>query len=297
MSALPHPAAAPRIRVGFIGLGSQGAPIARRIIEAGFPVTLWARRPATLEQFAGTHATTADSPAKLAAASDIIGLCVRDDADVAEVTGGPDGVLAGLRPDAVIAVHSTVHPDTCRRLAEQAASAGAHVVDAPVSGGSPAAEAGRLLVMVGGDDATVARCAPVFATFGDPVAHLGPLGSGQVTKLLNNAAFTAHLGLAADLLALGNTLGLDRGRLAEVVLHGSGRSFALDRVASAGGTLDRIAAHAGHLLDKDVRLLIELVNAADASSANAATSASGTLLATAADALAQMRPTLDATKR
>jgi 3-hydroxyisobutyrate dehydrogenase len=283
MSALPHPAAAPRVRVGFIGLGSQGAPIARRIIEAGFPVTLWARRPATLEQFAGTHATTADSPAKLAAASDIIGLCVRDDADVAEVTGGPDGVLAGLRPDAVIAVHSTVHPDTCRRLAEQAASAGAHVVDAPVSGGSPAAEAGRLLVMAGGDDATV--------------AHLGPLGSGQVTKLLNNAAFTAHLGLAADLLALGNTLGLDRGRLAEVVLHGSGRSFALDRVASAGGTLDRIAAHAGHLLDKDVRLLIELVNAADASSANAATSASGTLLTTAADALAQMRPTPDATKR
>ena len=297
MSASPHPAAAPRIRVGFIGLGSQGAPIARRIIEAGFPVTLWARRPATLERFAGTHATTADSPAKLAATSDLVALCVRDDADVAEVTGGPDGVLAGLRPGTVVAVHSTVHPDTCRRLAEQAASAGAHVVDAPVSGGSPAAEAGRLLVMVGGDDATVARCSPVFATFGDPVVHLGPLGSGQLTKLLNNAAFTAHLGLAADLLALGKTLGLDRGRLAEVVLHGSGRSFALERVGSAGGTLERIAAHAGHLLDKDVRLLIELVNAADARSAGAATSASGTLLATAADALAQMRPTLDATKR
>lgn len=297
MSASPHPAAAPRIRVGFIGLGSQGAPIARRIVDAGFPVTLWARRPAALEQFADTHATTADSPAKLAAASDIVGLCVRDDADVAEVTGGPDGVLAGLRPGAIIAVHSTVHPDTCRLLAEQAASAGVGVVDAPVSGGRPAAEAGRLLVMVGGDDATVARCAPVFATFGDPVVHLGPLGSGQVAKLLNNAAFTAQLGLAADLLALGKTLGVDEGQLAEVVLHGSGRSFALDRVASAGGTLDRIAAHAGHLLDKDVRLLIDLVNAADAKSANAATSASGTLLATAADALTQMRPTLDAAKR
>jgi 3-hydroxyisobutyrate dehydrogenase len=296
MSASPHPVAAPRVRVGFIGLGSQGAPIARRIVDAGFPVTLWARRPASLERFADTHATIAGSPAKLAAASDIVGLCVRDDADVAEVTGGPDGVLAGLRPGAVIAVHCTVHPDTCRRLAEQAASAGAHVVDAPVSGGSPAAEAGRLLVMVGGDDATVTRCAPVFATFGDPVVHLGPLGSGQVTKLLNNAAFTAHLALAADLLALGKSLGVEPGRLAEVVQHGSGRSFALDRVASAGGTLDRIGAHAGHLLDKDVRLMIDLVNAADARSANAATSASGALLATAADALARMRPTFDATK-
>jgi 3-hydroxyisobutyrate dehydrogenase len=290
MSAAPAPTAPSRIRVGFIGLGSQGAPIARRIVDAGLPVTLWARRPATLEPFAGTHASIAGSPAQLAATSDIVGLCVRDDADVAAVTGGPGGVLAGLRPGAVIVVHSTVHPDTCRRLAGPAAAAGAHVVDAPVSGGKPAADAGRLLVMVGGDDAAVARCAPVFATFGDPVLHLGPLGSGQVAKLLNNAAFTAHLGLAASLLALGESLDVDPARLAEVVLHGSGRSFALERVASAGGTLDRIAAHAGDLLAKDVGLVTDLLPAGPGASGPAG----GVLLAAARDALARMRVRLPA---
>jgi len=289
MNPDPSPAAPARIRVGFIGLGSQGAPMARRIIDAGFPVTLWGRRPATLEPFAGTHATVAGSPAELAAACDLVCLCVRDDADVEAVTGGPDGVLAGLRPGGVIAVHSTVHPDTCRRLAAGAAACDGRVVDAPVSGGLPAAEAGRLLVMVGGDEATVAYCRPVFASYGDPVVHLGPLGAGQVTKLLNNAAFTAHLGIAASLLALGRAFDVDPGRLGEVLLHGSGRSFALERVAAAGGTLDRIAGHAGPLLDKDVRLVIDLVNAADASTVNEATTAGDTLLTAARDALASMR--------
>jgi 3-hydroxyisobutyrate dehydrogenase len=164
-------------------------------------------------------------------------------------------------------------------------------VDAPVSGGKPAANAGRLLVMVGGDDAAAARCAPVFATFGDPVVHLGPLGSGQVAKLLNNAAFTAHLGLAASLLTLGESLDVDPKRLAEVVLHGSGRSFALERVASAGGTLDRIAAHAGALLAKDVRLVTDLLESRGPVDGPAGSPAdSGVLLAAALDALARMRP-------
>jgi 3-hydroxyisobutyrate dehydrogenase len=133
-------------RVGFIGLGSQGGPMARRIIEAGYPVTLWARRPATLEPFADTNAKTAGSPAELAAASDLVCVCVRDDADTEEVV---DAVLGGLAAGGVIAVHSTVHPDTCRRLAERAQAGGVRLIDAPVSGGAPAAEAGRLLVMAG----------------------------------------------------------------------------------------------------------------------------------------------------
>jgi 3-hydroxyisobutyrate dehydrogenase len=273
-------------RVGFIGLGSQGGPMARRIIEAGYPVTLWARRPATLEPFADTAAKTADSPAELAAASDLVCVCVLSDADTEEVV---DALLDGLAASGVIAVHSTVHPDTCRRLAARAAVRGVRLIDAPVSGGGPAAEAGRLLVMAGGDEETVDFCRPVFASFANPVVYLGPVGSGQVTKLLNNAAFTAHLGIAASLLALGRAFDVDSGRLGEVLLHGSGRSFALERVAAAGGTLDRIAGHAGPLLDKDVRLVIDLVNAADASTMNEATTAGDTLLTAARDALASMR--------
>jgi 3-hydroxyisobutyrate dehydrogenase-like beta-hydroxyacid dehydrogenase len=276
------------LRVGFIGLGSQGAAMARRIIGAGYPTTLWARRPGTLEPFAGTGARPAGSPAELAAASDLVCVCVRDDADVEAVV---DAVLGGLAAGGVIAVHSTVHPDTCRRLAERAQASGVGLIDAPVSGGGPAAEAGRLLVMVGGDDETVQRCRPVFASYGDPVVHLGPVGAGQVTKLLNNAAFTAHLGVAASLLALGQSLGVDQLRLADVISHGSGDSFALQRVASAGGTVARIGEHAGHLLRKDVRLIAEVAAAAPAAADGAGqrpADCGDTLLAAADAALALM---------
>jgi 3-hydroxyisobutyrate dehydrogenase len=253
---------APLMRVGFIGLGSQGGPMARRIVGAGYPVTLWARRPATLEPYADTSAKVAGSPAELAAASDLVCICVVSDADVEEVLAGAHGVLAGLGSGSVVAVHSTVHPDTCRRLAGRAASAGARLVDAPVSGGGPAAAEGRLLVMAGGEAETVEFCRPVFATYGDPVVHLGPVGSGQLTKLLNNLLFTANLGTAAGALTLGQGLGIDPRRLADVICHGSGSSFALERVTAAGGTLDRIAAHAGPLLAKDARLVADVAAAA-----------------------------------
>ena len=239
--------------------------MARRIAEAGFPVTLWARRPASLEPFADLGVKVASSPAELAAVSDLVCVCVVSDADVEEVLTRPDGALAGLGSGGVVAVHSTVHPDTCRRLAVLAGAQGGALVDAPVSGGGPAAAAGRLLVMAGGDPAVVEHCRPVFAAYGDPVVYLGPVGSGQVTKLLNNLLFTAHLATASSVLELGRSLEVDAGRLAEVIGHGSGASFALARIADAGGTLDRIGAYAGPLLQKDVRLVAELAGAAGAS--------------------------------
>ena len=268
------------MRVGFIGLGSQGAPMARRIVDAGYPVTLWARRPATLEPFADTPAKLAGSPADLAASSDLVCICVVGDADVEQVVAGERGVLAGLGAAGVIAVHSTVHPDTCRRLAGRAEAQGMRLIDAPVSGGGPAAAEGRLLVMAGGDAETVAYCRPVLATYGDPVVHLGPVGSGQLTKLLNNLLFTAHLATAASALTLGQALGVDPGRLADVMSHGSANSFALARIGDAGGTLDRIAAFAGPLLQKDVRLMAEIAAAAGATA--------GAVMTAADDALALM---------
>jgi 3-hydroxyisobutyrate dehydrogenase-like beta-hydroxyacid dehydrogenase len=268
----------PLPRVGFIGLGSQGAPMARRITEAGYPVTLWARRPASLEPFADTAADAAVSPAELAAASDLVCVCVVSDADVEEVVAGERGVLAGIAADGVIAVHSTVHPGTCRRLAGQAEARGVRLIDAPVSGGGPAAAEGRLLVMAGGEPGAVEFCRPVFATYADPVLHLGPVGSGQLAKLLNNVLFTAHLATAASVLALGQALDVDPCRLAEVISHGSGSSFALARIADAGGTLDRIASYAGPLLEKDVRLMADIADAA-AAKAGAAMAAADAALA------------------
>ncbi len=250
------------MRVGFIGLGSQGGAMARRIVEGGFPTTLWARRAASLEPYADTAAEIADSPAALAAASDLVCLCVVGDDDVREVATGPDGVLAAMAAGSILAVHSTVHPDTCRALAELAAPLDISVIDAPVSGGGPAASAGKLLVMVGGAKEAVERARPVFETYASPVVHLGEIGSGQSAKLLNNLLFTANLATAHGALRLGADLGLDPGRLGEVITHGTADSFALGRIVAAGGTLDRLAAHAGDLLRKDVGLVAALAEAA-----------------------------------
>jgi 3-hydroxyisobutyrate dehydrogenase len=241
------------MRVGFIGLGSQGAPMARRIVDGGFELTLWARRPASLQPYADTAAKTAGSPAELAAASDLVCLCVVGDDDVREVLYGDTGVLAGLAPGALIAIHSTVHPDTCREIAEKAVAQNVSVIDAPVSGGAPAVEQGKLLVMVGGAESDVEKARPVFATYADPIVHLGPLGSGQVTKILNNLLFTANLGSALSTLELGESLGIPRVRLAEVLNGGSATSKALGSISMFGGTVEGLAPIAGALLQKDVR--------------------------------------------
>ncbi|MGV0745944.1 NAD(P)-dependent oxidoreductase [Mycolicibacterium sp. XJ870] len=252
------------MRVGFIGLGSQGAPMARRIVEGGYETTLWARRPASVEPFADTAAKVAGSPAELAAASDLVCLCVVGDDDVRQVLDGENGVLAGLAPGGIIAIHSTVHPDTCRAIAEQAGAQGVSVIDAPVSGGGPAVEAGTLLVMVGGDDDVVERVRPVFATYADPIVHLGGIGSGQVAKILNNLLFSANLGAAMSAIELGEALGVPRDALCEVITRGSATSKALNSIAMFGGTLDNLAPIAGALLQKDCRHAASLADTAEA---------------------------------
>lgn len=244
-------------RVGFVGLGSQGAPMARRIVDSGFPLTLWARRPTSLEPFAETSAAVAPSLGELGAASDVVGVCVVADRDVEEVLLGAQGVLAGMSPGGVVAIHSTVHPATCLRIAETAAAVGVAVIDAPVSGGGGAAAARALLVMTGGEDKDIERCRPVLETFGNPIVHLGPLGSGQMAKLLNNLVFTAQLSLAEDTFTFAASLGIDRAAMAQVLASGSGGSRAAGIVAGAGFTASGMR-HAAALLEKDVGIALEV---------------------------------------
>ncbi|UGQ12350.1 NAD(P)-dependent oxidoreductase [Yinghuangia sp. ASG 101] len=247
-------------RIGFIGLGSQGAPMARRIVDEGHPLTVWARRAASTEPFADTGAVVAATPAELASRSDIVCLCVVADADVEDVLTRADGVFAGLASGGVVVVHATIHPDTCRRIAAEAAPRGIAVVDAPVSGGGQAAAARRLLVMAGGDKADVERCRPVFEAFADPVIHLGPLGSGQAAKALNNFVFTVQVGLALDTFALADGLGMDRAAVAQVLANGTGGTRAAGILAASGFNLGGLR-QARSLLRKDVDILLDLVRA------------------------------------
>lgn len=248
-------------RVGFVGLGSQGGPMARRIVDAGFPTTLWARRPATLAPFGDTAASVASNPVELGAASDVLGVCVVDDTGVDDVLRGADGALAAMADGSIVIVHSTVHPATCIRLQENFPHL--HVIDAPVSGGGHKAAAGELLVMVGGPTEVVDRCHAVLTTFGDPVLHLGPLGAGQEAKVLNNTAFTAHLALAAEVFALAEARGLDQQAVATILSNGSGRSYAAEVVAGSGFDLEALAPLAGDLLAKDVGILVDRAGLSD----------------------------------
>jgi 3-hydroxyisobutyrate dehydrogenase-like beta-hydroxyacid dehydrogenase len=235
----------------------MGGAIATRIIHGGWPTILWARRPSALHEFRGANVEAAGTPAELATAADVIGICVWSDDDVREVVAGEQGVLAGCRPGTVIAVHSTVLPSTVRDLAALAAKTGVFVVDAPVSGGRKVALAGFLTLAVGGDERALVRCRPVFDAFAGEIVRLGDVGAGQVAKLLNNMLFAANLAVADDALTLGEAMGVDAGALAKFLGAGSGRSFGLGIAQTARGS-DATRQAALPALQKDVdRLTIE----------------------------------------
>jgi 3-hydroxyisobutyrate dehydrogenase-like beta-hydroxyacid dehydrogenase len=243
-------------KVGFIGLGSQGAPMARRIVDAGYPLILWARRAEALAPFADTTAETAASVADLASRVEHVGICVVDDVGVRQVC---DELFPALRAGSVVAIHSTVHPETVVALAKQAAARGLKFIDAPVSGGAPAASAGKLTVMVGGVAADLELARPVFATFGSLIVRVGDFGAGQMMKLVNNSMMAANMAIAHQAFAAGAAFGLDRAALSEVVKVSSGRSFGFEVYARLPAPA--AFSHGAKLLAKDVRLLGEALGA------------------------------------
>jgi 3-hydroxyisobutyrate dehydrogenase-like beta-hydroxyacid dehydrogenase len=205
--------------IGFIGLGSMGSRIVNLLLDGGHHLTLWARRPISLEPFAG-RAEVAASPREVGRACEMVGICVWDEHDVDQVLLGEDGVLADVRPEAAIVIHSTIPPAACRRLQQTAATFGAQFLDAPVSVGSSLP---KLLMVVGGEQRAMEHCSPALEAVADPLLHLGPAGSGQIAKLVNNTMLAATIGLGEDAIAFGADLGLDATALAAALAAGSAR--------------------------------------------------------------------------
>jgi 3-hydroxyisobutyrate dehydrogenase-like beta-hydroxyacid dehydrogenase len=243
---------------GFIGLGDQGAPIARRIVEAGYPLTIWARREASTALLSDTAAKVAATPAALAAECDIIGICVVNDRDVEQVTI-ESGLLDAMRPGSVLAIHSTLLPETVIGLDKAARARGVHVLDAPVSGGHNGAKAGTMTVMVGGTSDALDIARPVFNSFARLVAHLGPVGSGQLIKLLNNNLAYANVVASIDALELAEQLGMDREVAIEVIKLSSGASNGLAILADSR-TFRKISGP-GSNMPKDVHHLAAVAEA------------------------------------
>jgi 3-hydroxyisobutyrate dehydrogenase len=237
-------------RTAFIGLGQQGGPMAERMLAAGYPLTLWARRAEALEPFKAMGATAADSIADLGARCDQVGICVIDDAGVAQIC---DELIPAMKAGSLLAIHSTILPDSCEALAQRCADAGIAFVDAPVSGGGAAAAAGTLTVMCGGSEAAFEQAKPVFESFAGTLVHLGPAGSGQRAKIVNNALMAANMGLAHAALGAGADLGIHRTALANLIKASSGRSFGFEVYARLPNP--QAFVHGAPLLVKDVNLL------------------------------------------
>jgi 3-hydroxyisobutyrate dehydrogenase-like beta-hydroxyacid dehydrogenase len=237
-------------RTGFIGLGSQGAPIAERMLLAGHPLTVWARRPESAQDLVGKGAVLAASIEAVAQACDYVGVCVVDDAGVEDVCGK---LIPKLEAGSVLVIHSTILPSTCEDLARRCADAGIQFLDAPVSGGSPAASAGTLTVMCGGTSETFADALPLLQTFGSKIVLLGPPGSAQRAKIINNSLMAANMGLAFSALNIAERIGVDRAALSDLIKHSSGRSFGFEVFARLPAA--EAFAHGAKLLLKDVELL------------------------------------------
>ena len=204
------------LRVGFIGLGNIGKPMARRLVAAGLETSVLDALQAPVDELVREGAKPASSPRDLAARCDVIGVCVRDDADVRAVVEGEDGLLAGAAPGSVIALHSTILPSTARAMGAAAAAHGVGVLDACVTGGAAVAVAGKLTYIVGGESAHLERCRPAFETSAAKIVHTGPLGSGASTKLCNNLmTYLAWLS-AFESLHLARAAGLSQEKLEEV---------------------------------------------------------------------------------
>lgn len=217
-------------RIGFIGLGNIGKPMAVNLLRAGGRLTVHDLRREVLDEVAKLGARVAASAREVAAQSDLIAVAVLDDAQLEAVVLGRDGVLAGAAPGAVLLIHSTVSPQVCRKLAAQCEQAGVRLVDAPVSGAESGAIAGTLTLLVGGDADDVGACRDVFDVIGERVFHLGGVGAGQVAKICNNLIFTVNLRTAFEALRLADAAGLDQKVFREITSASTAQSWTLDNI-------------------------------------------------------------------
>lgn len=215
------------MNVGFIGMGTMGAPMAKNILKAGYPVTVHNRSRDREIPVASAGANRAASPAEAARSADLIIICVSDTPDVEAVVTGPEGVVEGIAPGALVVDMSTISPTATRHLAKILSDQGAGLIDAPVSGGSEGAIAGTLSIMVGGSAADVERARPVLETMGKTIIHVGEVGAGQLTKAINQIIVAGTYWSVAEGMALGLKAGLDMDKVVEAVGGGAAGSWGL----------------------------------------------------------------------
>ncbi|MFN8565982.1 MAG: NAD(P)-dependent oxidoreductase [Kouleothrix sp.] len=243
-------------RIGFIGLGIMGRGMVRNLLKAGFDVRVWNRTTARMAELAADGATPTSGPAELAAQSEIIISCVSDTPDVEAVLLGAGGVIEGIRPGTLVIDMSTISPQATLAIAERLAARGAHMLDAPMSGGSEGAARGTLSIMVGGAATDLAQAMPVLQAMGTTITHVGALGAGQTVKLANQILVVGNMLAVAEALLFAQAGGVDLQKALAAVVGGAAGSWMLSNRGPQVLARDWRPGFTIKLQQKDLRLVL-----------------------------------------
>jgi 3-hydroxyisobutyrate dehydrogenase-like beta-hydroxyacid dehydrogenase len=238
-------------QIGFLGAGRMGRPMMQRLIAAGHSVRVHYRTAQERSDFSADGAEVTTEIGEVPRGADAVVVNLFSDDQVVELVLAEGGLVDAVEPGTVVILHTTSSPRTSERIDARLRERGALYVDAAVSGGPHHIAAGEITLFVGAGEEAWARAEPLLAAYGDPILHLGPVGTGMKVKLLNNAAFGAHIGVVAVLAELARTLELDESSLYRAISHGSGNSAVVGMVR-LGGSARAFSQSTAEFVDKDV---------------------------------------------
>jgi 2-hydroxy-3-oxopropionate reductase len=244
-------------RIGYIGLGLMGKPIASNLLQAGFSVTVHNRSRAAVDELLALGAQAADTPRAVAEASDFVFTSLPDSPDVEQVVLGPHGVREGCRPGMVFVDNSTIKPETARHIAAELAVVGVAALDAPVSGGDLGARAATLAIMVGGSKEAFDRALPAFRAMGKTITHVGESGAGQVAKACNQIMAAATMVAMSELLLLARKAGVDPQRVVDAIRGGAAQCWTLDVKPPRLFTGERRPGFKASMMHKDLAIILD----------------------------------------
>ncbi|MCK6395896.1 NAD(P)-dependent oxidoreductase [Zoogloea sp.] len=245
------------MKVGFVGLGVMGRPMAGHLLAAGHELAVWARRPESAAPLAAAGARLCATPAELARSCEVVISVVTASADVEALALGPDGLIEGFAPGGIHVDMSTIAPGSARKLAARYAQKGIGWLDAPVSGGELGARDATLAIMAGGEADVLARVRPLLACLGKTVVHIGPAGAGQVAKACNQMIMVNAIQACAEAMRLAGAHGVDLHKVREALLGGSAGSRVLDVMGDRMAHRDFAAGIQSRLHHKDFAILME----------------------------------------
>ena len=245
------------LKVGYIGLGIMGKPIAKNIMKAGYPMVVYNRSRAAVDELAETGAEPASNPAEVAKKADVIFTNLPDSPDVELVALGKEGIIEGCHEGLIFVDNSTIKPAVARKIANELGKKGVLCLDAPVSGGDVGAQKGTLTIMVGGPKEAVDKARPILEAMGEKITHVGESGAGQITKAANQIMVAAQMVAMGELLILAKKAGADPQKVVEAIRGGAAQCWALDHKPQRLFKGNREPGFKAYMQTKDLNIVMD----------------------------------------